>query len=187
MRPAHTEDIAGQLSGVWRAFRGSRAPQATLQAVPAGAGVDAVPAAASASASAKAGLEAQRRMRWHQTFTEQKCRRSRSGCANEFANETTRDEEDVASDRRRSCALRPGRRRYTGTPETRKTSVVLLITQRSQVQILPPLPRQEALFRTGRGPLACSLCRARGRAVGQLAATASGPHCGRRFAMASPA
>jgi hypothetical protein len=38
------------------------------------------------------------------------------------------------------------------------TALGMLITQRSQVQILPPLPRQEALFRTGRGPFACSLC-----------------------------
>jgi hypothetical protein len=69
-----------------------------------------------------------------------RCRRSRSGPANRFANETRQDEGDVAGDRRRSYALRPAQRRCTGTPETRKTVVVLLITQRSQVQILPPLP-----------------------------------------------
>jgi hypothetical protein len=38
--------------------------------------------------------------------------------------------------------------------ETGETHVVWLITQRSRVQIPPPLPRPEALFRTGRGPLA---------------------------------
>jgi hypothetical protein len=34
--------------------------------------------------------------------------------------------------------------------------VVVLITQRSRVQIPPPLPRPEALFRTEKGPSACS-------------------------------
>jgi hypothetical protein len=34
------------------------------------------------------------------------------------------------------------------TPETGKTYVGWLITQRSQVQILPPLPRSEAVSRT---------------------------------------
>ena len=43
-----------------------------------------------------------------------------------------------------------GDQRQGETPETR---VVWLITQRSRVQIPPPLPRPEALFRTGRGPL----------------------------------
>jgi len=42
--------------------------------------------------------------------------------------------------------------RRAGTPETREAHVVWLITQRSEVQILPPLPRPEALFRIGRGP-----------------------------------
>ena len=41
--------------------------------------------------------------------------------------------------------------RRPGTPETR---VVWLITQRSRVQIPPPLPRPEALSRTEKGPSA---------------------------------
>ena len=74
-----------------------------------------------------------------------RCRRSGSGCANGFANETRRDEEDAARGRRRSCTLRPAQKRYTGTPETAKTHVVWLITQRSRVQIPPPLPGQRHL------------------------------------------
>jgi len=50
-----------------------------------------------------------------------------------------------------------GQRDDRRLPETAKTRVVWLITQRSRVQIPPPLPRPEALFRTGRGPLACGL------------------------------
>ena len=50
-----------------------------------------------------------------------------------------------------------GQRGYPRLPETAETCVVWLITQRSRVQIPPPLPRPEALFRTGRGPLACGL------------------------------
>jgi hypothetical protein len=38
--------------------------------------------------------------------------------------------------------LLPWSVRRSGAPETRKTRVVCLITQRSQVQILPPLPGQ---------------------------------------------
>jgi hypothetical protein len=34
----------------------------------------------------------------------------------------------------------------------------VLITQRSRVQIPPPLPRPEALSRTEKGPFACGLC-----------------------------
>ena len=49
------------------------------------------------------------------------------------------------------CRGRPPRDRR---PETAETGAVWLITQRSRVQIPPPLPRPEALFRTGRGPLA---------------------------------
>ncbi len=41
--------------------------------------------------------------------------------------------------------------------ETAETPVVWLITQRSRVQIPPPLPRPEALSRTERGPFACGL------------------------------
>jgi len=43
------------------------------------------------------------------------------------------------------------RQRLPGTPETQ---VVWLITQRSRVQIPPPLPRPEALSRTEKGPSA---------------------------------
>src|ERR1700755_1533615 len=42
--------------------------------------------------------------------------------------------------------------------ETGETHVLRLITQRSRVQIPPPLPRPEALSRTEKGPSACSLC-----------------------------
>ena len=41
--------------------------------------------------------------------------------------------------------------------ETAETHVVWLITQRSEVQILPPLPRPEALSRTEKGPSACGV------------------------------
>jgi hypothetical protein len=41
-----------------------------------------------------------------------------------------------------------------GQPETAETAVVWLITQRSRVQILLPLPRPEALSRTEKGPSA---------------------------------
>jgi hypothetical protein len=68
-----------------------------------------------------------------------RCRRSRSGCANGFTNETQRGGKDVAGDTRRSRALRPAQRRYAGTPETSKTVVILLITQRQQAQFRPRL------------------------------------------------
>ena len=44
-------------------------------------------------------------------------------------------------------------------PETGKTGVVVLITQRSQVQILPPLPISQVrgLFRFRKGPSCCRL------------------------------
>ena len=44
--------------------------------------------------------------------------------------------------------------RRTGTPETPETGVVVLITQRSQVQILPPLPFSQVrgLFRLRERP-----------------------------------
>jgi hypothetical protein len=62
-----------------------------------------------------------------------------------------------------------------GTPETWKTCVVLLITQRSQVQILPPLPssRSEASSDHGGGLLlvVCTrICAAASRATGVLLA-----------------
>ena len=47
--------------------------------------------------------------------------------------------------------------RRAGTWETGETCVVWLITQRSRVQIPPPLPRPEAPSRTEKGPSACGL------------------------------
>jgi hypothetical protein len=49
----------------------------------------------------------------------------------------------------------PWSARRAGTPETGETHVVVLITQRSRVQIPPPLPRcrSEALSEQGRGIL----------------------------------
>ncbi len=43
---------------------------------------------------------------------------------------------------------------------TAETGVVVLITQRSQVQILPPLPNQQVrgLFRYRERPHCCGLC-----------------------------
>jgi hypothetical protein len=49
---------------------------------------------------------------------------------------------------------RSGQRRS----ETAETHVVWLITQRSEVQILPPLPRPEAVPQTEGRPFACGLC-----------------------------
>src|SRR5690242_5779940 len=57
------------------------------------------------------------------------------------------------TDRDEICPVRRGHRTREKLPETPETHVVWLITQRSRVQIPPPLPRSEALFRTGRGPL----------------------------------
>src|SRR6266487_4183771 len=56
--------------------------------------------------------------------------------------------------------LTPVRRGQHGDlrpPGTAETRVVWLITQRSRVQIPPPLPRPEALPRTEKGPSACGL------------------------------
>ena len=43
---------------------------------------------------------------------------------------------------------------------TAETGVVVLITQRSRVQILPPLPisQVKGLFRFRKGPSCCGLC-----------------------------
>ena len=138
-----------QLSGVWRAFRGSRRrrrhctrSQQGWRKCCTGRGIFVRFRECRDGGTAKDVMTSD--------VHGAKCRRSRSGCANEFANEITRDEEDVASDRRRSCALRPGQRRYTGTPETRKTSVVLLITQRRQVHNQDMT--REYLHRTSRIP-----------------------------------
>ncbi len=48
-----------------------------------------------------------------------------------------------------------GQRGDQRLPETAETQVGRLITQRSRVQIPPPLPRPEALSRTEKGPLTC--------------------------------
>jgi len=53
--------------------------------------------------------------------------------------------------------VRRGQRGDQRRPETPETCVVWLITQRSRVQIPPPLPRPGALSRTEKGPLACGL------------------------------
>ena len=53
--------------------------------------------------------------------------------------------------------VRRGHHTRERLPETPETHVVRLITQRSRVQIPPPLPRPEALSRTEKGPSACGL------------------------------
>jgi hypothetical protein len=63
------------------------------------------------------------------------------GSANEFANETVRDGRDTAIGQETALDTAAWSTRRAGTPETWKTCVVCLITQRSQVQILPPLQR----------------------------------------------
>jgi hypothetical protein len=64
---------------------------------------------------------------------------------------------DVAGTQGRTPAIRPAQRHHRRPRETPETCVVLLMTQRSQVQILPPLPSSEAVPRTEGRPLACSL------------------------------
>jgi hypothetical protein len=75
---------------------------------------------------------------------------SRPECAsaNGFANETGRNRGDDVRHRRRSVRPSPGQR---DAPETGETRVVWLITQRSRVQIPPPLPRPEAGPENGSG------------------------------------
>jgi hypothetical protein len=58
----------------------------------------------------------------------------------------------------RICPVRRGHHARERQSETGETHVVWLITQRSRVQIPPPLPRPEALSRTEKGPSACGLC-----------------------------
>ncbi len=53
--------------------------------------------------------------------------------------------------------VRRGHRTRGRLSETSETCVVWLITQRSRVQIPPPLPSPEALSRTEKGPSACGL------------------------------
>src|SRR5689334_18180485 len=64
--------------------------------------------------------------------------------ANGFANETARDGGDDMIHRRRSARPFAWSARRGGTSETGETSVVVLITQRSRVQIPPPLPGKTA-------------------------------------------
>ena len=67
--------------------------------------------------------------------------------------------------------------------ETAETDVVWLITQRSRVQIPPPLPRPEALSRTEKGPFACGVCTdLRTGACSSRALTRSDLHRGERTA-----
>ena len=54
-----------------------------------------------------------------------------------------------------------GQRGDQRLPETPETPVVWLITQRSRVQIPPPLPRLEGGSQTENRPLACRLCTVR--------------------------
>jgi hypothetical protein len=55
--------------------------------------------------------------------------------------------------RRQGSHVRRGQREHRRPPKTAETEVVRLITQRSQVQILPPLPRSRAGSRTENRPL----------------------------------
>ena len=83
---------------------------------------------------------------------------SRPECAsaNGFANETGRDGGDDVRHRRRPARPSPGQRDVlnVGDGETR---VVWLITQRSRVQIPPPLlvSAGQGPFLVGRGPFVC--------------------------------
>jgi DDE_Tnp_1-associated len=71
-----------------------------------------------------------------------------------LTSETGRDGGDDVRHRRRPSEGFAWSARRGGTPETWETCVVVLITQRSEVQILPPLPRPEALSRTEKEPSA---------------------------------
>ena len=68
------------------------------------------------------------------------CRYGRLRAANGFANETLRDGGDGMGCGGQAPPPIPWPTRRTETPETRETRVVVLITQRSRVQIPPPLP-----------------------------------------------
>jgi hypothetical protein len=65
--------------------------------------------------------------------------------------------ETEPTERDEICPVRHGRRTRERLPETPETCVVWLITQRSEVQILPPLPISQfkGLFRSRKRPLAC--------------------------------
>ncbi len=58
------------------------------------------------------------------------------------------------------CPARRGQHARQRLPETAETHVVWLITQRSRVQIPPPLPSLQfrGLFRSWKGPSACAVC-----------------------------
>ena len=61
--------------------------------------------------------------------------------------------ETESTERDGICPVRRGHRTRERRLETVETHVVWLITERSRVQIPPPLPRPEALSRTEKGPL----------------------------------
>ena len=88
--------------------------------------------------------------------------RSLACLVNRFVNRTLRDStrrgETGETERDGICPVRRGHRTRERRLETVETYVVWLITQRSRVQIPPPLPRPEALSRTEEGPSACGLC-----------------------------
>src|SRR5437762_3428550 len=84
----------------------------------------------------------------------------RASLVNRFVNQTRRNR--LRQGRRIGPEPEVAAQPYRGQqddwrlPETAETCVVWLITQRSRVQIPPPLPRPEALSRTEKGPSACS-------------------------------
>jgi len=80
-----------------------------------------------------------------------RCQRPRDAAGHAETGKTTRD----AGDAQRG--LSPGQRDGAERRRRWETRVVWLITQRSRVQIPPPLPRPEAPSRTEKGPLACRL------------------------------
>jgi hypothetical protein len=71
------------------------------------------------------------------------------------ASEWDETEETEQNERAVLVPVRRGHRIRERSSQTRETYVALLITQRSRVQIPPPLPRPEALSRTEKGPFAC--------------------------------
>src|SRR5207247_2903502 len=71
------------------------------------------------------------------------CARDAAGRAETGETQRTRNE--------RPPFVRRGQRGDQRRSETAETHVVWLITQRSRVQIPPPLPRPEAFSRTGKG------------------------------------
>ena len=77
------------------------------------------------------------------------CARDATGRVETWETQRTRHE--------RPPSVRRGQRGDQRPRETPETHVVWLITQRSRVQIPPPLPRPEALSRTEKGPSACGL------------------------------